>query len=715
MITKQKIVMTLTIKNILFMNSFAVKIFRNSVLLLLCCILNSANIIGQEEAAVKVLARSSSNSIKLRWAANTPLAWKKGNDYGYLIERYTISRNGAAVLPIESTMVTSFPLRPKPLAEWETIATSDDNAAVMAQAIYGDDFDVNAGGGMGQILAVNDQLEQRFTFALMAAEQNFDASIMAGWAYIDTDVKPGEKYLYKIKLALPENSGFEVEEGSVYSSPDFEQELPKPLGFTGIFADRNVLLNWNFNLLKQTYSSYILEKSTDGTSFKKVNGQPIFNAEDIKEGKQVSLSYNDSISNGKKYYYRIKGLTPFGETGPPSATESGMGTASLAFTPHIKRKRLPTDTTVELEWEFDEEGNSIISGFELKKASKAEGPYKTVQDNIAPTARKTTYNKLDRINYFTIVAIGKNGTEKPSFPAIVQPVDSIPPTPPIELLGTIDTTGIVKLSWKANEEPDLSGYRIFRANNPKTEFLQITLEPTRGNSYQDTVKIKNLNQNIYYKILAVDQRYNESDLSKILILEKPDVTPPSSPVFKDYSSSEEGIKINWIPSTSEDVTSHSLYRKSISNNQDMWELLVEIPMTTNTTSYIDNTVEAGKSYAYTLVAKDETGLESISTEQLTIKAPKKLFAELITRFNGSVDRENRRIRLTWKTTEENISEFLIYRAEEGAPLSLYKTIDGDLRSFMDTSLTVSTQYSYALQLVKKDGTQSQLKQIKLTY
>lgn len=675
----------------------------------------TVNGLAQEEASVQVLAKPSSNKIMLRWAANTPYAWKKGNELGYLIERYTVSRNGNAVLPVESTMITSYPLKPKPLEEWESLVTTDDNAAVIAQAIYGDGFETTTIGSADNILAMNSQLEQRFTFSLMAAEQNYEAAKFAGWGFEDESVIPGEKYLYKIRIAAPAESNLKIKEGSAYASTDFFEELPQPFGFASIFADGNVMLNWDFSLLKETYSTYLVEKSMDGNSFERVNGQPIFNAQETKEGKQISLFYNDSIPNNKMFYYRVKGITPFGEVGPASNVESGMGKDVLDFTPHISRKRLPTDETVELEWEFDEAGNSQITGFELKRANKAEGPYTTVVNNIPATSRKTSYTGLQRINYFVVIALGKNGTEKPSFPAIVQPVDSIPPKPPIELIGAIDTTGVVKISWKANEELDLSGYRIFRANNSEAEFNQITLSPVRENSYTDTIAVKNLNKNIFYKVMAVDQRYNSSDLSELLTIEKPDMIPPSSPVIKDYTASEEGISLSWINSSSDDVSAHVIYRKDLGGEETLWQLITEIPFEENKTDYLDADLIAGQSYAYTIVARDKTGWESSPSSQLVAKAPKKLYAESISRFNGVADRENRLIRLSWKTSSENVSEFLIYRAEDENPLTLYKTIASSKNSYVDTNLVVSKVYTYAIQLVEKDGTQSQLKEIKVTY
>ncbi|MEX0273003.1 MAG: fibronectin type III domain-containing protein, partial [Flavobacteriaceae bacterium] len=309
----------------------------------------------------------------------------------------------------------------------------------------------------------------------------------------------------------------------------------------------------------------------------------------------------------------------------------------------------------------------------------------------------------------------KNGVEKPSFPALVQPVDSIPPKAPVELTGTIDTTGVVHLHWKANTEPDLAGYRIFRSNNPDAEFNQLTLSPQRENTFTDTIGIRNLNPKIYYKVLAEDQRYNPSGFSEMLALEKPDLIPPSPPVISEYTATENGVNLSWTPSSADDVVEHTVYRKKLGGNETQWELVKAILSEDSISHYLDSQLLPGTTYAYTVVAKDRTGWESNPSGQIVVKTPKKLYAELIPRFNAIVDREQRSIRLDWKANSDTISEFLLYRAEGDAPLALYKTIKGDNTSYVDTHLVVSTKYRYAIQLVEKDGTQSQLKKVEVTY
>jgi len=191
--------------------------------------------------------------------------------------------------------------------------------------------------------------------------------------------------------------------------------------------------------------------------------------------------------------------------------------------------------------------------------------------------------------------------------------------------------------------------------------------------------------------------------------------PPSPPVIKDFESSEEGILLSWINSSSEDVISHTVYRKDLSSNEEGWEQISVLTLEDNNSTYLDADVMPNKTYAYTLVAKDNTGWESSPSGQLVVKAPKKLFASVITRFNGTADRELRLIRLSWKADSTNKSEFLLYRGVDNQPLTLYKTLNAADNSFTDTSLVINKKYTYGLRLVNKNGSQSQLKEINVTY
>ncbi|GAA4275916.1 fibronectin type III domain-containing protein [Aquimarina mytili] len=669
---------------------------------------------AQQEASVQVVVRPLQDKVMLRWAVDQPNAWKKANQYGFLVERITISRNGEAVLPKESQMLTATALKPKPLMEWEPLAKKDQNAAVIAQSLYGETFAVDAMNTMESVVAINKELEQRFTFGLVAAEQSYEAALFAGWGLIDTEAKKGEKYLYKVSVAIPPEESIKINEGSVFTSLDLYEELPKPIGLAGDFGDSNVVLSWNFNLLQSIYTNYIVERSEDKIKYTPLSGSPVFNAQQPKDAPSYSLFYNDSIPNDKMFYYRVKGKTTFGEMGPPSDILEGKAEKGLNFLPHISQKQIPDNNTVILDWKFPKEANELITGFELRRSNKNDGPFTTVKDGILPTARTITYKGLKRINYFVIVAKAKNGAESESFPSIVQPIDSIPPKPPVGLSGVIDTTGVVQLSWTPNTEEDMLGYRVYRANNPNAEFTQITRSEVRDNQYTDTIAVKNMNKKIYYKITAEDQRYNASDLSEMLAIDKPDLTPPSPAVISKYEVTKEGVQVVWIPSSSDDVMAHIVYRKDMSVAGGLWENIIEKTNITDTT-YVDKSAEQNKVYSYTVMAKDTSGLESSPATPIEVTiAPKTIEAEDI-KFSGVANRELRYIQLSWKVKNDAIAEYRLYRGDGDKKLQLFKTFEGTKDTYKDTELEAGSEYTYGLQVLVKGSTPSVLKKITVKY
>ncbi|WP_156125393.1 fibronectin type III domain-containing protein [Cellulophaga sp. Hel_I_12] len=664
---------------------------------------------------VQVLARSLPNKVLLRWAVDQPLAWKKANEYGFLIEKSTISRNGQAVIPIQKEQLIQSPLQPKPLRDWEALATRDQNAAVLAQALYGDTFETDApSDALGKIYAINDELEQRFTFGLLAAEQNFEAAKLAAWAFEDINVIKGEQYVYKISVAVPLEDTLEITAGTVFAGPDLYEELPQPIGLAAVFGDGNVLLSWNFNLLQGLYTSYTIERSSDNQTYDPLNAVPLFNAQENDGQSEISLYYTDSIPNNTDFYYRIKGLTAFGETGPSTAPLSGKAEKSLGFVPRIYKKEIPTDDSAILYWEFDEKGNDLINGFEIRRANSDKGTYETVQNNIPITQRQVTIKNLKRVNYFTVVALGKNGVASESFATLVQPVDSIPPSPPTGLEAVLDTMGILKLSWTKNTEEDVAGYRIFKSNNPEVEFSEVTKTTFTGGTFVDTIPIKNLNEKVYFKLKAEDYRYNRSDFSEILIVDKPDVTPPSPPLFKNYKVTSEGVELQWINSTSTDVIAHILYRKNNTMSDRQWE---EISVFTSIVDsiYVDKSIIAAGNYDYTMIAKDKVGLESTPTDPLSITWNGLNINEDAIKLSGTVNRELRFINLSWKIKDVSVVEYRLYRGTAANDLKLYKTFNGDTTSFNDTTLDINSDYWYGLQLVLSNGRISGIKGINLKY
>lgn len=729
-----------------------------------------------EEPQIVVMARPrQEGKIMLRWAVTTPLAWRKLNEYGYELKRYTITRDNRTLpLPIEKTLGT---FSSKPLEEWLPWVERNDNAAVVAQSIYGEGFDIEGMDQLSAIINLAEEQEQRFTWGLYAADQDFEVAQLAGLGFVDDQVQPNEKYVYKITSLVPPEVLAIVEGGVFVGLQDYE-ELPKPLDLAVVFFDGTAMLSWNYAIHNQTYNSYYVERSTDGINFQRLNDLPLTTLNNSEKTDPLRMFYTDSITNGQTYQYRVRGKTPFGEISTPSEVVSGKGEVKLAYVPHITSKLYEDETTVTLEWEFMEEGNDLITGFELNQSENADGPYQTVITAIPPEERQVRYSGLWPTNYMTITAVGKNGSKRTSFPALVQPVDSIPPAQPKGLTGAVDSLGIVTLSWEPNTDKDILGYRIFKGNNRNEEYSQITISPHQGTTFYDSVSVKNLNAKAYYQLIAVDQRYNMSEPSEILELKKPDFIKPTQPVFKSYKIKDGKVHLTWANSSSDDVVRHELYRKE--GDSTDWQLVytvdsnqyaasskqyaassvqvavssVQVAVSSEqnagssrqyedasrqnagsskrdidslptaqlpteklpTTNWTDENITEGQQYSYTLIAIDDSELESDPAPPLTVVLPKTSLHPPLDGLYGEVDREAGTITLRWKAyTEPDAANITIYKGVEGKPKNLLKELPVAARGLVDHKVQPNNTYEYVLRVMFRDGRVSETLKLDVKY
>ncbi|MFD0962911.1 hypothetical protein [Pseudofulvibacter geojedonensis] len=671
-----------------------------------------------ENPQIVVLSRPQKNgSIMLRWAVTKSNAWRKLNKYGYLVKRYTITRNKSTLsIPIEKDLGI---FKPKVLESWMALIEENDNAAVMAQSLYGDTFEVEGIDELSAIVNLAEEQEQRFTWGLYAADQDFNVAEMAGLALVDNTVLPNEKYVYKISSLVPQEE-LTIAEGGVFVGLEDYEQLPKPLDLAGTFLDGKAMLSWNYAIHKELYNSYYIERSYDGKNFIRLNKLPLTSLNNSDKTDAKRMFYIDSVTNGKDYFYRVIGKTPFGELSPISKVISGQGKKVLAYVPRITNKHYLDDKRIILEWEFLEEGNEHIKGFELSRSNKVKGNYKVVMKNIPPEARKIQYNDLEPTNYLTITAIGKNGSSRTSFPSLVQPVDSIPPVRPTGFKGVIDSLGIVTLKWDENKEKDILGYRVYRGNNRNEEYSQITVSPHTGTIYYDSISVKNLNPKVFYTLVAVDQRFNMSKTSEILEIKKPDFIAPTQPVFKAYKVKDGVVNLKWANSSSKDVVKHEIYRKE-QNDKD-WTLMHTVEMlqgpinNIQLDSWIDENVKQGNRYSYTIIAKDESNLESDPAPPVNIVIPKTSLQPPVMGISSYVDRKARYIELYWKKyKQENVAEIAIYKTIKGKKMSLYRNVLPTVTRLVDVKVQPNNEYVYMFRAVYKDGRVSKIATINVKY
>jgi fibronectin type 3 domain-containing protein len=314
---------------------------------------------------------------------------------------------------------------------------------------------------------------------------------------------------------------------------------------------------------------------------------------------------------------------------------------------------------------------------------------------IAPASRTAIYEKPLPENYLVIAAIPKAGEETLSFPFLLQMEDSIPPAVPQGLEGVVDTTGIVRLKWAANSDSDLLGYRIYRGQTQGEELIPLTDMAVRRNQFSDSVNIYNLNAKVYYAVTALDRRYNQSALSAVLELEKPDVVKPSPPFITKCEATDRGILLEWV-SGKEPLSAFHIFRM-----EDGKRALIKAISQPEITTYLDSTAVGGTGYSYDVVALNRSSLGSDPSPAISVRAKERDAEMKIKRFRS--ERTAKGVVLKWEHAIPDVRSISIYRKDGEAPFSLWREAESWEQEATDTAAKRNTAYEYLIVIKNRNG------------
>lgn len=658
------------------------------------------NVYAQDEHAVKIIAKAEKDSILIRWAPNTPISWEEGNEKGYVLKRVTIVRDENVLPKPEVVILTEKPLLPLPYEAWEALAQEHEIALVAAQALYGEKFAIDMEEtDMISVYQKSREDELRYSFSLFAADQSIAVAKGLGLFYVDKTAKKNEKYLYQVDVP---DASFPIDSGSVFISLSEYKPLPSPYDLSADVENNRVLLKWKYALLQNYYNSYWVERA-EGTpsDFKKITEAPVTIT--YKDHVPDIIYKSDSFPNHKAtYFYRVRGIDAFGEIGPSSDTLEIQYIGLLENNPVITKKENINNEQVFLQWEYPHADSLNLAYFQVLRGLNDQQVDEKISDNIE-SGKFTFIDKDPGItNYYKVAAFDASGKKKLSMPVMVQLIDSVPPDMPLGLLGKIveDSVfgGLVALRWDQNQEKDMAGYRIYRGNNPDEEFSLITPRLINLNTYTDTIRLNNLSGKIYYKIMAVDKRQNHSALSETLMLIKPDKIPPVPPVWKNIENSKDTIYLSWHPSSSKDVRSHKLFRSLRGENN--WQMIYTAA--NGEVSFDDSKLEKGQEYSYTIIAVDESYLESEPAKPVIGRLINTGVKPEIKKISLELTAENF-VRIKWNYKESGVTKYSIYKGKGGEPLSYYASIDPDKDSFIDNDIIVNQGYQYKIKASFEGG------------
>lgn len=611
--------------------------------------------------------------IHLRWEPSSIDEWRAGLERGYEIIVY---KNSEKSIPVMNKLV-----RPWSLNRFTTESSRIDDRLFQPYETSMSLIHLQQSGNSEMLMLLeslqktSDQTVDSFRLSLLSFYSSLDLNLAEANALgVNLGKLPIDEYtiLIKVKDFPPRELVLDMREssnGRKINPPKLQAE----------WGDQVVNMNWNIEKAYEHYFGYFIEKSVNGKPFQRIAPLPILDPSVGMEGsKQLNmLQYADSFElNYVETRYRIFQVDYFGHVSKKYSEVKGYGFIELKVSPIITLAEQTKDNHAHLEWTMRESDIPLAKDFSIWRSKTAEGEYEEVVNEIPINQREAYIPMGHEVNFFRVELNPKDGKPLSTMPVFVMGMDTIAPATPVMIGATIDTLGQAVIKWHANTEEDLWGYRIFKANFSTNEYSLLNASPTLDTVFIDSVSLVNGADSLYYIVQAADDRNNRSDFTEPVALVKPDIVPPSAPFVRNLWLEGDSILLDLGASGSPDVVFYELYRKKIREDKG-WTLLKVLDTILIDSIFVDIGVEPGKSYAYTLRAKDESGLISEFAKLKILNTPMpevkfEPFASIETIFN----QENGEVTISWDVNDkERFKSVLVYRGTDGHKIGKYKFVD----------------------------------------
>lgn len=672
----------------------------------------SSSINKKKSDGVYLIASGKGDSVLLRWVPSNITLWNLGNRYGYNIERLVVNHKEELSNQQKITIINKEPIYPFSEKKMDSLQKENKYVSVIKNIIYDDELlqqKVEEKNPL-QILGKYKDLEMQLGLGLLSCDFSFQAALAAGLGFVDRTVLPTEKYIYRISIALPASMRKiqKYKQGVVMIQAKESFLKPKINTLTAIFGNKTISLNWDTKRVKGLYTAFNIEKSIDGIHFTRINKDPYISVAtpEIQSSEEYAY-YTDSLPhNFIKYYYRIKGITPFGEEGPVSNMVQGEGMDKIKHLPYFDTIIYkPVENNILLKWHITDSIKKVLEHIVIEKSNHPKGPFHSIANkkiHLHDTACIDIHPLSS--NYYRIKLTQRNKMVTTTFPTLFLTEDSISPSTPAYCKAMVDSIGIVSIQWKANTEKDLRGYIIQKADKKNGPYFNVVAGVIKDTLVKDTLNLERFDTPfMYYKIFAVDKLYNVSNPTLPIPVRLPDTIVPIAPLLISLHQKDTLVKIFFLESNSKDVKQYTLYR-----HMPELKKIDTVPITkhsNDTLYYYDMPSVMGKRIYYEMIVEDSACNKNRTvTGSLLFETG---YRKSIQNFKAEIDTSKKAIILTWQYTYPEIDRFIVYRCvNEKKDFLIYSTLDGNTFQYVDDQLNINNVYKYKIKAMLQHGVET---------
>lgn len=530
-------------------------------------------------------------------------------------------------------------------------------------------------------LAASSPQEGRLQFL---ARTRWKIAVAAGQGYVDSSVSNGVSYSYELRAVDPFGSETGVLFTNISVKAGSPKLIPAPAGLAATAGDSRVLLLWGD---QNEAAGFVVFRATNAAGpYLRVNEANFLTRikQDL-EGKALPAESNGFLdirrwasdgtpathlvngvnvggpANGTTYHYKVASVDLLEQQGPLSASAvtatpvdktPPMAPGGVTVTAIDAQNRLEVRwnlTSLDIEghvesapmagyrlYRYDAENAPLTTGIQIGAviASPPAGQtFVTASDNdpiLRPAFGEKTY-------WYRVEATDKAGNVGARSAAVGGYLKDItPPAPPTG----IDAEGFddfIRVKWKANTEPDLDGYLVFRTlchngvanpcdprprdakepmHDPNREAQDAASSPAQKGdqtpctgeyvligsvsaadaakmggtvSFEDHTVPAGSPLCYSYWVKAYDQAQNRSGnwpypdpAREVTICQRlRDRTPPDAAIISSLFARDQAIRIEWVGPPVQDIRAYHVYRSDTETGTYKWigGMTVEPPPT----------------------------------------------------------------------------------------------------------------------------------------
>ena len=526
--------------------------------------------------------------------------------------------------------------------------------------------------------------------------------------YVDSLVATDQVYYYKVQTVVQDPQlGLLRSDTSTFIDGQAlaDQSAPGAPSDLIISLDddqfQQVTLNWtapvtdrNGNELTGLASFEIYRSRDNNTSFALIA---------TVSSDQVSF-VDTSVELLTTYFYAIRAVDQAGNAGPRSQPVS-VTTRGFAIPRNVRATA--GEQKITLTWTANTEPE--LTGYEILRFTDPtdETPDKTFSSVL--TTYVDTPVTADQPFVYRVRAVGpsniKSELSSPVSAQATAPAPVLAAPRNVQARGGI---GHITITWSANTEIELTGYRVMRYTDPAQTEAEATFT-TVNTTYVDSPLVSG--QTYIYRVQAIGTNNEESERSLYASATvSDDQSAPGAPSDLIVSLDETNfqlVTLSWTAPTKDSnnneltgLTSFEIYRSR--DNNTSFALIATV--SSNQVNYKDTSVELLTRYFYAIRAVDQNGNAGPRSQPVSVTTRGFAIPQNLRATAGEL-----KITLTWAAnTEPELTGYEILRFTDPNQETPDKIFSSVLTTYVDTPVTAEQPFVYRVRAVGTANIKSDL-------